>query len=385
MIQDNTILETIDNYLDGLMSEEERIAFEQQITNDSKLAQIVEETQLTNEAIYMASLSELKQQVGSDIKQIKYNAGPNYKGYIIAGALALIGAGTIGYIYNQSSKADESTLAKIESNTLAQQSSTIEQSEEKTIVDVKETSSSTIPTNKPLKSISSPSITVNNPVLPLENKNEKKEGITTDLTENKVTSEHTNTKNELKTSEVSISKNELNSNSAELAPQTIDCSQSYSVQSDASCKNEATGSITVKINTNPQPSNIVLDGTIAKKSGLFMDLKAGKHEIKVTYAKDCSFIEAVVVEEKWCPLNKNYSFNPDYNEQWELNYEEGSEGNLIIFNKLGREVYTNTFGSGSVFWNGSDSQGVPVPIGTYIAIIRYADGRKEKIELTIVK
>lgn len=84
-------------------------------------------------------------------------------------------------------------------------------------------------------------------------------------------------------------------------------------------------------------------------------------------------------------MNDSYSFNPDYNEKWVFNYETGASGTFTIFDKSGKDIYSNTFGSGNEEWIGNDRQGIPVAVGIYVAIINYSDGRKEKVELTIVR
>src|SRR5690606_37212313 len=100
---------------------------------------------------------------------------------------------------------------------------------------------------------------------------------------------------------------------------------------------------------------------------------------------DCQYKDLVTIEEKWCPLNSSYSFNPDYGEKWKIRYEEGDKGTFVILDNFGKEVYTNTFGSGYEYWDGTDMYGKIAEIGNYIAILNYSDGRKEKVELTIIR
>ena len=163
------------------------------------------------------------------------------------------------------------------------------------------------------------------------------------------------------------------------------CDKSFKINTEASCKEKETGSISI-ISDGAYTYTYQID--IQSKTGskgLFTNLSAGVYELLVTYDKECTFKKKVSVEEKWCAMNESYSFNPDYNEKWKPIYETGSSGTIIIYDKQGKEMYSLPFGSGNEEWIGNDKQGMAVTVGIYIAVIHYSDGRKEKVELTIVR
>ncbi len=377
MKEDYNIQETIDNYLNGLMSEKEKTAFEETIAKNGDLASLVEEAKLINEAIYFASLSTLKEKVGKDIKNIKYKSKPSTGKYLLGAAL-IVGATTGTYlIANQTTKSSQTTPATIDKSvntndvittkSVVLKDSAIENNSNTSEVKVAQPTEST--TNKPIDRTP-------NTTLPKKPETEK-----LSVAPDRQTPKTEKIKLDTTNKEVMPPKT-VKATVPEEQPTTPVCMKDYHVKTDASCKQKDNGVITIK---STKPLQVELDGIESSAGGVFRDVAAGRHKVVVTYHPTCSFKEEVVVSEKWCPLNSSFSFNPDYGEKWELLYEDGSEGVFIIFNTFGKEIYRDNFGVGEKYWDGSDYQGVTVPIGTYLATINYSDGRKEKVELTIVR
>lgn len=366
------ILDTIDNYLNKVMSEEERFAFEERLAQDESLAEKVNEVRLTNEAIYYASLAELKTSIGKDIKNIKYKESFNWKkaSYISIASLALL-SGITTYVVvnntdtesgktdstkiNQSVVQENSTSAtsktSIDRNKSYQEQSPTKQGKtEPTQTEATSTQHSIVPVDENIVPVEKPKPA--DPANPIQ-KNDP------DLTIKKTITPETDTK--------------------------IACDKSFKINTEASCKQKETGSIQI-ISDGAYAYTYQLDiRSTSGSKGTFTNIPAGVHEILVTYGKECAYKKQVSIGEKWCPMNESYSFNPDYNEKWIFNYETGASGTFTIFDRSGKDIYSNTFGSGNEEWNGNDRQGIPVPIGVYFAIINYSDGRKEKVELTIVR
>ncbi len=378
MKEDYNIQETIDNYLNGLMSEKEKTAFEETMAKNGDVASLVEEAKLINEAIYFASLSSLKEKVGKDIKNIKYKSKPSTGKYLLGAAL-LVGATTGVYlIANQTTNTPQTTPVSIDkgvktndvitTKSVVIKDSSIENNSITSEVEVAQPTHSTINNSEdktPNTSLPKKPATEKLIIVSDEQASNKTEKIKLDSTEKEVVPSKT-----------------VKTTVPEEQPTTPVCMKDYHVKTESACKEKDNGMITIK---STQPLQVELDGMESTAGGVFRDVAAGRHKVVVTYNPTCSFKDEVVVTEKWCSLNSSFSFNPDYGEKWELLYEEGSEGVFIIFNTFGKEIYRDNFGVGEKYWDGSDYQGVTAPIGTYLATINYSDGRKEKVELTIVR
>lgn len=387
MTEEGKIVQQIDEYLEGLMAEGDRTAFEEKIANDTDLATKVEQVKYLNEAIYFASLADLKEKVGNDVKEIRYTPSSNLKIYVLITSAALIGAALVTYLVhdNNGETSHEKKSGVVQVDSITQKNVIEELSEEKDTVFISPSTTSiknepkvaTVNT-EPLKQkqLSLKDSTVGTNAILDKDKNQVGKN------DNEVESEKKSTATILKTVPLE------NKNKEKIAEPTKtvakECPKSYQIKTEASCKGKSTGRIEIKSSIST-PLNAELVGSVTNRSGVFREVSAGKQELIINYDNNCSFKEVIVVAEKWCPMNQSYSFNPEYNEQWELNYESGQDGSVVIFNSFGKEVYTDDFGDRTVTWAGQDNQGISVPIGTYIAFVNYSDGRKERVELTIVR
>jgi hypothetical protein len=304
------IYEIIDDYLNNRLSEADRISFEKKVEEDSGLSAKVEEARITNEAIYYASMAELKLKIGRDIQKIKYSKTTK-SGNLFLGLGLILFLGYSYFILNQNNKSNTTKSAETKISIVErsnQETSAKDQNFEKksTIIhklpnphQPEYISKNDKPGTEPISTIPQPLQAEKLPVV-----QEKKEVDTPSLKQ--------------EANKVFVLKNEF-------APKELSKSSTDSVPS-------------VK-------------------------------EIKPIIT----------------PKKLSYSFNPDYNELWELKYEKGTSGIYTIYNTIGKEVYRNTFGNGNETWNGMDSNGNILSVGSYIAIVRYADGKEEKIDLTIVR
>lgn len=369
------LLEIIDTYLSKGMSEEERFAFEERLAVDEALAAKVNEIRLTNQAIYYASLAELKNTIGKDIKNIKYKEPFNWKkaSFISVASLALISGITIYLITGnnnvESSKRDTTKkIQETKKNTV--EKNNVSSTQDKTInnkgynqehpltKDMEDSISGGITSPEKLYVPTDNSIKHPEQIKPIEQENTVPSN-TSDATPKQITTPVTDNK--------------------------IACDKSFKINTEASCKQKETGSITI-ISDGAYSYMFQIDiRSITGSKGMFTNMSEGVYDILVTYGKECTYKKQVSIGEKWCAMNESYSFNPDYNEKWVFSYEAGASGTFTIFDKSGKDIYRNTFGSGNEEWNGNDRQGIPVPVGVYFAFINYSDGRKEKVELTIVR
>jgi len=363
----------IDNYLNNGMSEEERFAFEKKVAQDETLAAKVREAQLTNEAIYYASLAELKNTIGKDIKGITYKPSFNWKkaSYISIASLVFV-SGITTYLVTSNTTIDSpkpdasSNVKEIKQGSVEENSTSgIQQKVFEGKKSYKESSS-----QEQVKkdSIQTDGIATQKSIIPADNTIKNIDKAKTADSENNIQRDR-----DVKKSTVSEADNK------------IVCDKSFKINTDASCKQKETGSITI-VSDGAYSYTFQVDiHSITGSKGTFSNMSAGIHEILVTYGNECTYTRKVTVPEKWCAMNSPYSFNPDYRETWVMQYEQGASGKITIYDTSGKEIYSSIFGSGNEYWDGSDIHGGVAATGVYIAIINYADGRQEKVELTIVR
>jgi len=364
-------LERIDQYLNGTLTEAEHEAFEQQLAQDTTLASSVAEMRAANEAIYYGSLAELKQTIGQDVKNIQYKPNQGWKTTrTLSIASLIVVSGITAYLIN-----DQTT-----NGTSQRQSDTVVQNAQSSGVAEHVSSNAGSPA-QPKTIHSSGQTNTETPDHASVNKTAQ-ESIVTDPHTQQQNQETTHTNGEQKTGIAtdSAKTKTLPQHSTEV--KTV-CDKTFTINTLPSCKHSETGSITIQSDETVSYLYQVDDHRSAR--GLFQQLAAGEHQILITYNKTCSYTKKIRVAEKWCGMNESFSFNPEYNEKWSLKYEDGASGTFSIFDRTGKQIYTAPFGSGNEQWNGTDMYGTVVAVGVYIADIRYADGRQEKVNITIVR
>lgn len=385
MREENNILELVDDYVNGFMPEEDISAFEERMASDPDLAEMVEQYRFTNEAIHFANLAEIKNTVAGDIKKIKYKSGPgwNYK-YLLSGLAILSGAALIGYFATAPEQVSEEITGRKKDTvaTLEMPKKVAHSIEEKSI---DKNTSVNITTEESSASKNRLPDTINQKNTTVDTKTPVEPKTTKTSTENP----------EKKIPEISlISKNrdpgiaDTNTNASiqkETPENKVHCDKIFEINTKAACKGNSNGALF--ISTEGKESYLVKIESLNIENELasIYDIPAGKYDLTIEYREVCSYKEKINVPEKWCPMNQSFSFNPGYGEKWELKYSDGDRGTYTIFDKFGKEVYRGEFGNGSNTWEGTNQQGNILPIGTYMTIISYSDGRKEKVELTIVR
>lgn len=368
------------------MSEQERIDFEQQLKEDASLAKMLEEAQLTNEAIYFASLGELKNTIAADIKNIKYDEGGTnntYRTAIIALLLVIISGGIIT-MYMTDQATEIITEEKIRNNEVV----AIPKKSETEINNIHFDSIKNTPSEKQKTNVVEEKLNQN--ASTVDKKESNKTPLTTVLSQVDIDSKANDLpkENNTVTTPVEDTKPDLTMKPERKSSEqksTEVCDKKFDVKVEHTCKHSDNGSIRILTDELLKYDFSVNEYSSSGSSGIFYNLASGEYKIKVRYYTTCSFEHKVTIDKKWCPQNPSFSFNPDYHEKWEINYEQGDEGVFIIYDRLGKEVYKSQLGSGNDTWGGTDAYGILVPVGTYIAFIHYSDGRKEKVELTVIR
>ena len=371
MNPEDELLDLIDNYLNKGMPEEERLAFEEKMASDKTLAAMVQEAKRVNEAIYYASLAEMKMKIGQDIKNIKYKPPFNWKkaSYISIVSLVLVGVTT--YIITNNTKVASNKTEPINST---------KETEQKYFHNNSPSLQEKNAPKPPQEQEHLPSKKGSNDTLPLDNNSIRKPILPDNNLLNTV--EEKQTIAAAKKDSASIIERKA---APALNETKVLCNKSFTITTEASCKQKETGSIVVLSDGAYQYTFNVEQYSTSGSKGFFQNIGAGDYDVVITYGKECTFTKKATVTEKWCAMNSSFSFNPDYNEKWALKYEQGTSGTFTIFDKAGKEIYGSSFGAGNEEWNGTDKNGGIIPMGIYIAIIDYSDGRKEKVELTIVR
>lgn len=384
MREENNISDLVEDYVNGFMPEEDIPVFEERMASDPELAEMVEQYRYANEAIHFANLAELKKTVADDIKKIKYKSGPdwNYK-YLLSGLAILSGAALIGYLAtepNQVSKditgGKKDTVTTIEKREKTAHSIEEKSIEKNTTVNITTGESNDLKSNQSETSGQKSMTGDISPVEPdtLSTSPENKEKNTPEISlnsDNKYPGiSDTNTA-------VSVQK--------KTPEKKVHCDKLFEINTQAACKGNSDGSMFISTEGKENFLVKIESLNIESEAASIYDVPAGTYDVSIQYREACSYREKVIVQEKWCPMNQSYSFNPGYGEKWELKYSAGDRGTYTIFDKFGKEVYKGEFGNGPSTWEGTNLQGNLLPTGTYMTIIIYADGRKEKVELTIVR
>ena len=374
MKSDIDILKTIDDYLDGALTAAESDAVEARIAQDSDFAALVEETKEVNDALHFSGLASLREKIGADIKHVnhprKSNSGLKY------GLTALILAGglTTFFVSTDAEKEDKKTTFNLEKE---QKQTNI--TDKKSFPDTRNKNSTekreplTIAPNQKEKQQDTKEIKQQ---LPLQVKD------TIFTTHRDTLSEkQPKTEEELPSTTVVAPAIDFVDNPV---PVEVICNHSFIIKTTPSCKEKNTG----KLSITPSEDGVYKFNLLkqrANDNGIFTNLTTGKYTIEIKENEGCSYIKEAEIGEKWCPLNESYSFNPNYGEKWNIVHEANDSGTFMIYSASGKLIYNGNFGNGEGYWEGIDSQGGIVPMGNYLAIINYNDGKKEKVELTVIR
>lgn len=365
MRENYDIYEQIDDFLHGEMTEQERRAFEEKIKGDERLASKVEEVKATEDAIHLACLADLKKTIGEDIKKIKYRSPwQNIFYWIIAASIIAVISCSLYFIFNTDFHQKKSTPDLNDPRTLT---------EEYTKKNDQSVSEQKAGTKHEINHSDNTHINQAEIDNSAEESGQKFSDVVIDKNES---SENRNS---------TIVKQDSTDKNANRYERKLLCDSDFDIISEASCKNKETGKIKISAKNNIEATFQLDQQTVKGQVGSFSALPAGEYNVFAFYNNGCTFTKTVKITEKWCPLNQSFSFNPDYNEKWEIKYESGSQGRFVIYDRAGKEIYKNTFGTGNEEWIGIDMNGNTVAVGSYVAMLYYSDGRSERVELTIIR
>lgn len=369
MTINRTILTEIDSYLNDDLSLDEKQAFEARLSKDKELSEMVEDVRRANQTVRYARLSELRNKIGEDIKEIDSKPSiPFKKKHAIALTVFLLTGVAYFLVSNNTdlqteiSNKTEITPTRKSSDERFSPHETVEESyKEKSYTEEK-----TVTVNEVLPKVQSfieePIVTSDSGSMDSSNSNLKE-----------IEEERIDTTKIVSTTIIDTS-----------IAQKERCEEKITLKPTSTCQGKADA--VINIHTTLSDWEVyVNDEGFGSNLTTIDDLEKGEYLLKIAYASTCSFIQTVHIKEKWCPLNEDFGFNPDLGQTWEFKYDEEAQGVCIIYDKFGKEVFNQALNAGIDEWDGRDKQGAIVPSETYIAVIQYHDGRKEKIELVIIR
>jgi len=361
----------IDQYLDNKLQGEELHAFEKRMSIDNSFANQVQEQKMLNNFILEAELKSVRLQIEKDL--LKLNSPSFFRTYWKWIGLSTLGIlGLFFYTFNN-------TGTKKSVVTAEQKSDLTEQSNDLTAV-----SEANIATIQNSKAVHKTEITSTETLIgPATQKNDTLHRIETieapaQQKNNIVNTVETMSIDTKQTTEI----------------KKIDCSTvkiSFSLKSQATCKDEEEGSISIEnINGGTAPYTFLL-GSKKIKERKISELGEGIYAITITDKNGCSSEQKTTVFEKNCALpvhqqTTKFNINPTIGEVCKIPFNPNKTGNLSVYNRSGKTVFkvmNNT--DESVEWAGTDGYGSLVEQGLYVYIIEYTDGTKESGEVNIVR
>lgn len=357
------IYDQIENYLDGTMSTDERLAFEGALQNDATLQAKVDAHKVANELIIdnrLLAVSQLVHEVDGRTKQ--NNRSRRIMTY--SGVLILLSLGAFFLFQNEPTVSN--TLEDFEKSveTDAPTSPTredISNATETEVIDAQSTTHQGV--SHPTKEKTSKDVTAV----------EKEAPKATTLIENEEELEVTSTPSEESKTNTSLSIEEICKRT------TIEAE----ITTTPSCYEEPTGNILLKnIRGGQAPYEVFItesNGKTTKRSVY----GPGYYNIDVVDANGClTALSKVNVAGKNCALT--LAFNPFNGDVLHIDeYYDG--GNVKIVDQKGSTVFEGTFEKGNkLTWNGVNNHGKIIE-GFYILTIQSKDNKTQTAEVSVLK
>jgi hypothetical protein len=361
--EEESTFDLIEKYHQGLLTEEERDLVEKRIQTDASFAEYLNINGLTNDVVHAAGLDILRERMTKDLALLeKKRIRRNWKigAGIMAALLALL---SIIYLIKYPSK---KTSHPIPINPQEQISGDNMGNKRKIVsgTNDKNTNTGNSESKEPERTVKIDTMNIKNNSTSFTVLPGKRDSVYT-----------------AKESTVEIHNTEKN---------IKECSLSFEVIIQASCKGETSGAIAIdqqSLSGGTRPYHFqISDSRQESSSGIFPDLGKGQYKITMYDSKTCRYSKEIVVPDKNCTSKKSFSFNPDYGESWKVPSMEGESGSFTIYNRAGITIFKGNFtGHQSAEWFGTNTEGIIADVGLYVSIIEYSGGKTETIEISIVR
>lgn len=349
MSSGSDIIEKIELYAKGKMSQEERALFEGELASDEQLRKSLELSMLADELVIAQEALKLKEQMRKDL--YLYKSKPNWNVYALALLIGL--AGGIYVYYNLSSEAD------VPVNVTSKQVQVVVS--EKT----REPEAMPLPLSKPDKH-SKESLTVKSDKQSIQSQ----EVAPSELTEKDEPPLIPQSGLTLKDSAVS---NEDKKIQPAVLPQKDPCAElkgdvRYAVT--ASCKGKETGKVQLYPETvkgGKPPYTFMLNDK--QSLSHFDELSSGTYYLRIKDSRSCMVegTSKIVIPEQICTTSKAYVFNPEYDRAWSVPYDRDKEAvNFVLIEKSGKVYYQSRVQNFQPEeWSGESNMGLSLGIGLY--------------------
>jgi len=366
---DENIYEVIELYLSGILPENERMLFEEQLISDSALQHKVEVCKTAKELILQNKLKGLKSIMAEEQTKADQN-GPFNKGWTFLILLAVISSGSYLLVRNNSSSEIEKS-EHIKNNIVSTESApNIPQqgSEAKNTNAAHPLKSNTIPDKKTDNQLS---ITKNDIV-----------AIAPDIEQGQpLTSKENILKPDISTNTIAEPKNDI------VPPPSNKCEGvviSAQLLVQEPCNGSNNGIIEIKgFKGGTSPYKTTLNGSGSEEENIFRDLNQGTYRVDVTDYNGCKHqFNPLILKGKVCKLD--YDFNPGRGEEWHGPMVTQAS-KLSIIDKTGNQIYSRQMTDGEqCTWSGYSETG-KLELGYFIYIIENRDGNVIKGSITVTE
>lgn len=137
------------------------------------------------------------------------------------------------------------------------------------------------------------------------------------------------------------------------------------------------------------PYRFSLDNGLSfTKANQFEALSPGIYYLTIEDKRGCQYTleEGFEVKPGECNETKEYAFAPEQGETCKFLFAQNRDGHLQIFNREGVLIYSISIRNGfPIEWNGQSNQGVGVTMGSYRFIFEDLKGKTTRGNITLVK
>lgn len=379
---DKHTYELINDFLDGKLPPEEKLAFETRLDQDIELQEELETYKLTNLVVKTAASNELRREIQSGINEYDQSIKSRWfrNGLIVLFAISLISASGI-YWYTKKHSSEKKMASKHMPK--SDNSEKIKQGppSEDQIIKTAEEKAENVPSPK-MKEPKSPERaasvdTIHEPV--------EKNLVTSisDSLSNKQVSKKDRTDN------FPARKDTVQNKTSVPELKTIDCSR-FSLAGNpkvtAACadKNDGIVDFSDIRSTKASEKLTVSSGTgIGAEDKSFERLYSGYYTFTISNQEGCSIELEVYVPEKNC-FPKDFIINPSAGESWAPPVESSEIYSLNIMDAQGKTVYSSERVQ-NITWEGTDQYGSPLPAGLYVYLIKLGDQSVKSGQITIIR
>lgn len=364
------ILEKIELYSRGRLSQAEASALEAQMELDPQLKKRVLASSIVDEIIVSHEAMKLKQLMQKDM------ATPSSKWKMYLSTVVLVAA-TGGFAYFMLSKENEKEKVVVNTATPLVQQEAASGKEETVLPPFKQ--DQTTPTHKTITEKGTPE-TKSTSITEFEKTISVSEKIESPLLQTPSILPYEKEIVERQT----VKTNEVVSAPCDKSTVEIDF---YTVPS---CAGGETGELHIRSETlkkGVSPFTYLLDGRNATST--FDRLSSGVYRLMAKDARGCTFESSkeVVVSSKSCKEKKEYAYNPEFDLSWVIPFDAQKEPKSFrIMDKGGKLFFQTTVtGSHPAEWKGESNQGLSLGSGLHFFYIEYTDGSVDEGSIIVTR